>query len=80
MNYVRLSNLSLKYLKFTPSGCKDIGMSKFEFVTNFLCNFLHWYEDYLERENTAKINKELLCLSLHKSVHQFLGWIKKQTK
>ena len=32
MNYVRLNNLSLKYQRFTPSGCIHIGMRKFEFV------------------------------------------------
>ena len=26
-------NLSLKYQRFTPSGCNDIGITKFEFVT-----------------------------------------------
>ena len=38
MNYVRSNNLSLKYHKFTSSGCKDIGIRKFEFVakTQFL--------------------------------------------
>ena len=32
MNSVRSNNLSLKYQRFTPSGCKDIGIIKFEFV------------------------------------------------
>ena len=32
MNYVRLNNPSLKYQRFTPSGCRDIGNRKFEFV------------------------------------------------
>ena len=31
INYVRLKNLSLKYQRFTASGCKDIGIRKFEF-------------------------------------------------
>ena len=37
-NYVRLINLSLKYQWFTPSGWKDIGIGKNEFVemTQFL--------------------------------------------
>ena len=30
---VRLNNLNLKYQRFTPSGCKDIGIRKSEFVT-----------------------------------------------
>ena len=42
MNYVRPNNLSLKYERFTaftPSGCTDMGIQKFEFVekTEFLC-------------------------------------------
>ena len=31
-NFVRSNNLSLKYQKFTPLVCKDIGIGKFEFV------------------------------------------------
>ena len=34
MNSVRSNNLSLKYHKFTPSGCKDIGTRNFVFVAN----------------------------------------------
>ena len=38
MNSVRSNNLNLKYLRFTLSGSKDIGNTKFEFVskTHFL--------------------------------------------
>ena len=38
MHSVRSYNLSLKYYRFIISGCKDIGISKFEFVakTQFL--------------------------------------------
>ena len=32
MKYVRLNNPSLKYQRFIPTGCKDIGIRKFEFV------------------------------------------------
>ena len=32
MNSVISNNLSLKYQRFTPSGCKDLGIGKFEFV------------------------------------------------
>ena len=32
MNSVRSNNLRLKYQRFTPSGWKDIGIRKFEFV------------------------------------------------
>ena len=35
---IRSNNLSLKYQRFTPSGCIDIGLRKFDFVvkTQFL--------------------------------------------
>ena len=36
MNSVRLNNLSLKYLWFTPSGCKDKGYWKFVAKTQIL--------------------------------------------
>ena len=32
MNSVRSTSQSLNYQKFTPSGCKDIGLTKYEFV------------------------------------------------
>ena len=32
MNSVRSNNQSLKYQRFTPSGWKDIGTRKFQFV------------------------------------------------
>ena len=33
MNFVRSNNLSLKYQRFTPSGSKDKGIIKIEFVS-----------------------------------------------
>ena len=38
INSVRSNSLSLKYQRFTPSGCEAIGVRKFEFVakTQFL--------------------------------------------
>ena len=33
MNYVGSDSESLKYQRFTPSGCRDIGNDYFEFVT-----------------------------------------------
>ena len=33
MNFVRSTNLSLKYQNFTQLGCDDIGIRKYEFVT-----------------------------------------------
>ena len=36
INFVRSNNLSLKYQRHTPSGCKDIEIIKFRFVANTL--------------------------------------------
>ena len=38
INFGRLNNQSWEYQGFPPSGCQDIGISKFEFVakTQFL--------------------------------------------
>ena len=43
INSGRSNSLSLKYQRFTPSGCKDIGIRKCKFVakTQFLYCFLH---------------------------------------
>ena len=32
MNSIRSNNLRLKYQRFTPSGCKDIGVKNLELV------------------------------------------------
>ena len=45
MNSVSMNNLSFKYQRFTPSGCKNIGIRKFEFATKF--EFLTIYGDIL---------------------------------
>ena len=37
LNSVKSNNLSLKYQRITTSGCRDIGIRKFEFVAQFLC-------------------------------------------
>ena len=42
---VRLNNLSFKYERYTPPGCKDKAMRKFEFVvkTPFLLKMLRFF-------------------------------------
>ena len=47
INSARAYNLTLKYLRFTPSGSKDIGLGKFEFVakTQFLSNIVSLMSD-----------------------------------
>ena len=59
MNTFRLNILSLKYQRFSQSGCEDIGLRKFEFVAKiqFLCIIISpdcvqvrapgWYEHLL---------------------------------
>ena len=47
MNSVRSNNLSLKYQRFTPQGCKDIGIRKFEWQRLIplcidLCSFIEF--------------------------------------
>ena len=45
MYSVRLNNLSLKYQRFIPSGCKDPAMRKLEFVAKtqlFRIKISHW--------------------------------------
>ena len=46
MNVFRQKNLSLKYQRFTPSGGKNIGIRKSEFVTKtqFLLDFSLGYK------------------------------------
>ena len=71
MNYVRSNNLSLKYQRFTPSGCKDTGIGKFEFVakTQFLSRkydfkFFYIFVEPLLQWNTLSIVYYSLVLYL----------------
>ena len=58
MNSVRSNNVSLKYQRPTLSGCKDIGIGKFEFVaktqflfgSKFLKKFQN-FESYMALQN-----------------------------
>ena len=43
MNYVRSKILNLKYLRFTPSGSKDIMIGKFEFVAKNQFLFAYFF-------------------------------------
>ena len=47
MNFVGSEKLGLKYERFTPSFCKDIRMSNFEFVakTQFLYMMLKLFKN-----------------------------------
>jgi len=47
MNSDRLTRLSLKYQRFKPCECKDIGIGKFEFVakTQFVLKIYHLLTD-----------------------------------
>ena len=52
MNSVISNNLSLKYQRLTPSGCKDLGIGKFEFLA--MAQFL------LHNVITANLNFKIL--------------------
>ena len=56
MNSVRSNNVSLKYLRPTPSSCKDIGIRKLKFVakTQFL-----YFIIVLSKRKCLKIDKQL---------------------
>ena len=45
---VRSNHISLKYQRFTPSGCKNIGIRKFKFVAKTQFLYPKWtsYEDF----------------------------------
>ena len=51
MIYIRSNNLSLKYKRFTLSGCEDIWIRKFEFVAklNSFQGWMSWIVDRLQR-------------------------------
>ena len=38
MSFVRSNDLSLKYKRITPSGCKDIEIYKFKFLAKTQCS------------------------------------------
>ena len=68
MDLVRSDDLSLKYQRFTFSGCKDIDIRKFEFLakTQFLyvdisCNNDQNYSVDLEH-NSVIYYRKLLCI------------------
>ena len=52
MNSVKSNNLTLKYKRFTPSGCKDIGIIISEFVVK-----THYHSTFiLHDHNSIKEN------------------------
>ena len=57
MNSVGSNNLSLKYLKFTPLGLKNIGIKTFDFVVNiqFLSELFRAKFDKLQQLQITKI-------------------------
>ena len=54
MNYVIPINLNLKYQKFTPSGCKGIGILKFEFVAKTQYLYLDGYCDKNQKNKSVE--------------------------
>ena len=62
MNFVRSTNLSLKYQNFTQLGCDDLGIRKYEFVTlsvmslwqeHNCCVSLNYLELWLESSSST---------------------------
>ena len=63
MNAIRSNNVSLKYQRFTSSGCKDIGFTKTEFVakTQFLyCRRLK-YRDMDRRMHMEEMTRSMVA-------------------
>ena len=60
MNAVRLNNVSLKYKRFTSSGCKDIRITKIEFVakTQFL-SFDKYVPKHLIKTDSEKVPTQI---------------------
>ena len=57
MNSVWSYNLSFRFQRFTPHGCKDIAIKKFEFVarTPFLYTKIYMYTKFVKGANTQPI-------------------------
>ena len=58
------NNLSFKYQRFTPSGCRDIGIKKVEFETKTqslccrnTCRYRKYYNNNFELEKETVITK-----------------------
>ena len=62
MNSVRSNNLSLKYQRVTPSGCKDIGIRKFEFVVK---TQIYWQGKKKDLHLKEIVNIRKLCCELY---------------
>ena len=58
MNYVGWNELCLKYHGFTPSGCKNIKITKFELHNT-------QYTIHNTQYTVAKFAKILLCILMH---------------
>ena len=62
MNSYRSTNQSLKYQRFAPSGCKNIGIQRFEFVakSQFLSQITRAFEKCPidEKYATLRVSKE----------------------
>ena len=58
---VKSNNISLKYQRFTPSGCKDIRIRKFKFVAK--TQFLWENINFVPPEVKSKLHTELMNLN-----------------
>ena len=66
MNFVSSNNLSLKYQRFKPLGCNNIGIRKFEFMEISLSSYM---AKYFQKYNYGETTKSKLeDLNGHKVV------------
>ena len=71
MNSVRSNILNLKYQRFKPSGCKDIGIRPFSFVAKTIslkniCNIFMYRVGYREVKSPVCVKNK------SKIAHNFL--------
>ena len=76
INSVKSNSLSLKYQRFTPSGCKDIRVRKCEFVAKtqflWLTFMLHW----LRESYQSLILGPILTLAVFHLAHTLKDFLK----
>ena len=75
MNSVRLNNPSLKYKRFAPPGCTDIGIIKFEFVEKKPDSFVTFHKTAIKIVTFQKtaVNKIVNFLEICTQNCQILG-------
>ena len=76
MNSVSLNSQSLTFQRFTPPGCKDIGIIKAEFVakTQFLSMFKqHYLQIAFHSHHVCRVSNQNSVAQNHAKLRQFTG-------